>query len=65
MSVFYLTQGIEFTTLQILFEEFHSEVNHADDQYVLRNCDLSVFFDDERHKFPHIHAKYQGQEASF
>lgn len=23
------------------------------------------FFDDERHKLPHIHAKYQGQEASF
>jgi hypothetical protein len=23
------------------------------------------FFDDERHKLPHIHAKYQGTEASF
>lgn len=23
------------------------------------------FFDDERHKVPHVHAKYQGQEASF
>jgi len=23
------------------------------------------FFDDERHKLPHIHAKYQGQEGSF
>ena len=23
------------------------------------------FFDDERHKLPHIHAKYQGREASF
>jgi len=23
------------------------------------------FFDDERHNLPHIHAKYQGQEASF
>ena len=23
------------------------------------------FFDDERHKLPHIHAKYQGDEASF
>ncbi|MDD3802254.1 MAG: DUF4160 domain-containing protein [Desulfuromonas thiophila] len=23
------------------------------------------FFDDERHKLPHIHAKFQGQEASF
>ena len=23
------------------------------------------YFDDERHKLPHIHAKYQGQEASF
>lgn len=23
------------------------------------------FYDDERHKLPHIHAKYQGQEASF
>lgn len=23
------------------------------------------FFDDERHKQPHIHARYQGQEASF
>jgi hypothetical protein len=23
------------------------------------------FFDDERHKLPHIHAKYQGSEASF
>ena len=23
------------------------------------------FFDDERHKFPHIHAKYQGSDASF
>ena len=23
------------------------------------------FFDDERHKLPHIHAKYQGKEASF
>ena len=23
------------------------------------------FFDDERHKLPHIHAKYQGQEAVF
>lgn len=23
------------------------------------------FFDDERHKLPHIHARYQGQEASF
>lgn len=23
------------------------------------------FFDDERHKLPHIHAKYQGSEAVF
>lgn len=23
------------------------------------------FFDNERHKLPHIHAKYQGQNASF
>ena len=23
------------------------------------------FFDNERHKLPHIHAKYQGQDASF
>jgi len=23
------------------------------------------FYDDERHKQPHIHAKYQGDEASF
>ena len=23
------------------------------------------FFDDERHGLPHIHAKYQGQEAVF
>ena len=23
------------------------------------------FFDDERHNLPHIHAKYQGKEASF
>lgn len=23
------------------------------------------FFDDERHKLPHIHARYQGQQASF
>ena len=23
------------------------------------------FFDDARHKLPHIHAKYQGKEASF
>lgn len=23
------------------------------------------FFDDERHHQPHIHAKYQGQDASF
>jgi len=23
------------------------------------------FYDDERHNLPHIHAKYQGQEASF
>ena len=23
------------------------------------------FFDDERHKLPHIHAKFQGQDASF
>jgi len=23
------------------------------------------FFDDERHKLPHIHAKYQGQDAVF
>ena len=23
------------------------------------------FFDDERHKLPHIHARYQGFEASF
>lgn len=23
------------------------------------------FFDDERHKLPHFHAKYQGQDASF
>lgn len=23
------------------------------------------FFDDERHKLPHIHAKYQGTDASF
>lgn len=22
------------------------------------------FYDDERHKIPHIHAKYQGQDAS-
>ena len=23
------------------------------------------FYDDERHKLPHIHAKYQGETASF
>ena len=23
------------------------------------------FFDDERHNLPHIHAKYQGEEAAF
>lgn len=23
------------------------------------------YFDDERHKLPHVHARYQGQEASF
>lgn len=23
------------------------------------------FFDDERHNLPHLHAKYQGQEAAF
>ena len=23
------------------------------------------FYDNERHNFPHIHAKYQGQDASF
>ena len=23
------------------------------------------FYDDERHKLPHIHAKYQGKNASF
>lgn len=23
------------------------------------------FYDDERHSLPHIHAKYQGQDASF
>ena len=23
------------------------------------------FFDNERHNLPHIHAKYQGQDASF
>jgi len=23
------------------------------------------YYDDERHKTPHIHAKYQGQDASF
>lgn len=23
------------------------------------------FYDDEQHKLPHIHAKYQGQDASF
>jgi len=23
------------------------------------------FFDDERHKLPHIHARYQGAQASF
>jgi hypothetical protein len=23
------------------------------------------FYDDERHKLPHIHAKYQGYDASF
>ena len=23
------------------------------------------FFDDERHNLPHIHAKFQGQDASF
>ncbi|WP_250456331.1 DUF4160 domain-containing protein, partial [Caballeronia sp. ATUFL_M2_KS44] len=23
------------------------------------------FYDNERHNFPHIHAKYRGQEASF
>jgi hypothetical protein len=23
------------------------------------------FFDDERHKTPHIHARFQGQDASF
>jgi hypothetical protein len=23
------------------------------------------FFDDERHKMPHIHARFQGSEASF
>ena len=23
------------------------------------------FYDDERHKLPHIHAKYQGQDAAF
>ena len=23
------------------------------------------FFDDERHKLPHIHARYQGEQAAF
>ena len=23
------------------------------------------FFDDEKHKLPHIHARYQGSEAAF
>lgn len=23
------------------------------------------FYDNERHKLPHVHAKYQGQDASF
>jgi Domain of unknown function (DUF4160) len=23
------------------------------------------FFDDERHKLPHIHARFQGRDASF
>ena len=23
------------------------------------------FFDDERHKLPHVHARFQGQDASF
>jgi len=26
---------------------------------------LMYFYDDERHNMPHIHAKYQGQQASF
>ena len=26
---------------------------------------LSISYDDERHKLPHIHARYQGMEASF
>ncbi len=26
---------------------------------------ICLYFYDERHKLPHIHAKYQGQEASF
>ena len=26
---------------------------------------MMYFFDDEQHKRPHIHVRYQGQEASF
>jgi len=26
---------------------------------------MFFFYDDQRHNLPHIHAKYQGQEASF
>ena len=33
--------------------------------HVLRHRYLIDFFDDERHKLPHIHAIYQGAEASF
>jgi len=39
-------------------------VDPAIDQHVLWNHHQPVFFDDERHKLPHIHAKYKGLNAS-
>jgi hypothetical protein len=38
---------------------------YADHQLFYGIVIYMYFFDDERHKLPHIHARYQGAEASF
>jgi hypothetical protein len=39
--------------------------SHANHQHVLRNtCSNAFFRDNKQHNLPHIHARYQGDEAA-
>lgn len=43
--------------------ELGEEQAHANHQHVLRHSGAHVFRDNRRHSLPHIHVRYQGDEA--